>query len=158
MMVNRLAAWNMTRISAEEVQVAITVQDFRQLRLLLKETGCRLTIVKKKGFPFFMQKTKKKNGFVLGGIIFCLLLYLLSAMIWTIEIEGVQAPENEQRLMEQLEDLGVKRWGFQFQAEDPLTIKQQIIAEIPEMTWAGFEFQGTTAHLKVVEKTLPDLP
>src|SRR5690606_35191365 len=51
----------------------------------------------------------------------------------------------------------VKPGKFKFLVDDPLEIKSNMMEAIPEVTWVGFQFQGTKAILKVVEKTNPEM-
>lgn len=157
MMNQRLAAWNISRTDEEEAQFSITVKDFFQIRSLLKETGCQVRVIKKVGLPFFMKKIKRRIGLFGGVVAFCLLLYLFSMMIWNVEIEGVTLPENEHQLRQELAKMGVQPGKFKFQVEERIALQRRIMEAIPDATWVGFQFNGTTALLKVVEKTLPEI-
>lgn len=157
MMNRRFAAWNIIRTTEEDAQLSIALKDFFKLRMLLKETGCRVHIVQKIGLPFLIRRMQHRIGLVVGAISFCILLYLFSMMIWTVEIEGVRLPEDEQLLREELRSMGVKPGSFKFLVDDPLEIKHKMMESITDVTWVGFQFQGTQAILKVVEKTIPEL-
>ncbi len=158
MMNHRFAAWNISRTSKEDAQFSITIQDFFQLRPILRETDCRVSIVKRVGLPFILQKAQKRSGFILGAFLFCVFLYLFSNMIWSVDIEGVKLPEDEALLRAELVQLGVKPGGFKFRAENGTIIQQTIMDHLPNITWIGFQYEGTKAQLKVVEKALPQLP
>jgi similar to stage IV sporulation protein len=157
MMNQRLAAWNISRTGEAEAQFSIALKDFFQIRSLLKETGCQARVIKKIGLPFLIKRTKRRIGLFGGAIAFCLLLYLFSMMIWSVEIEGVALPENEQYLRQELAKMGVQPGRFKFQVEERQILQRRIMEAIPDTTWVGFQFNGTTALLKVVEKTLPDI-
>ncbi|MDQ0339638.1 hypothetical protein J2S00_002426 [Caldalkalibacillus uzonensis] len=157
MMYQRLSAWDLVRLSEEEAQVCITVPDFFRLRTLLKETGCRIRIVKKAGLPFMLKRMRPQAGLYAGAVLFLAMLYLFSSMIWSVEIEGVSVPEQEAQLRATLADLGVKPWNFKFRVAEPSEIKRQVMERLDHVTWVGFGYKGTTAYLKVVEKTLPEV-
>lgn len=157
MMNKRLSAWNIIRSNQNAAQVSITLKDFFQLRTLLKETGCQIKILKRVGLPFLLQKMKKRRGLAGGLVAFCLLFYILSMMIWTVEIEGVSVPENEHYIRQELAEMGVKPGKFRFQVADRETLHRRIEDMIPGAAWVGFQFNGTTAQLKVVEKALPEV-
>lgn len=158
LMNHRLSVWNIVRLDQQRLKLSVGLSDFLSLRMLLKETGCRMRIQKKAGFPFFMHKIERRKGLFLGGIFFFCLMYVLSAMIWVVEIEGLPLPEDEYLARDILEQVGVEPGKFKFQTEDVQTIKLKMMKELPNITWVGFEFKGTRAILKVVEKTLPELP
>lgn len=157
MMYQRLAAWDIVRTSEADAQLSITVKDFFKLRPLLKETGCRVKVVEKLGLPFMLRRMGRRLSFTIGAFSFCLLLYLLSMLVWTVEIEGVSMPEKEALFREELAKMGVKPGRFKFLVDDPQTIQRNMIEAIPDVTWVGFQFQGTKAILKVVEKTKPEM-
>jgi similar to stage IV sporulation protein len=157
MMSHRLSAWDMVRTSEDEAQFSIVIGEFLLLRSLLKETGCRTKIIHKAGLPFLLRRMRRRTGLYGGAIAFALLLYVLSSIIWSVQIEGVQLPENQQLIRQQLAELGVKPGAFKFKAVDGITIKETLMDELPGVTWVGFKYTGTVAHLKVIEKTLPDI-
>jgi similar to stage IV sporulation protein len=155
MMNRRFAAWNLIRTSEEEAEFSLALRDFFELRSLLKETGCRIHILKRVGLPFFIKRVGRRMGLYGGAIAFCVILYILSSMIWSVEIDGVRLPENELLLKKELASLGIKPGSFKFQTEDPKVIQRNIMEKLPEVTWVGFTYNGTQAYLKVVEKTFP---
>lgn len=158
MMIQRLAAWNLVRTSKEDAQVSITLTDFFKLRMLLKETGCRVEVIERVGLPFILKKVKRRIGLYVGAGLFLIMLYVYSMMIWTVEIEGITLPEDEYHVRQTLEEMGVKPGALKFRLDDVNTIKRKVMEEIPTVTWVGFEYEGTKAKLTVVEKTMPEIP
>jgi similar to stage IV sporulation protein len=157
MMNRRFEVWHIRRLNEEIAELSITVPDFFQLRGLLQETGCRAKVLKKAGWPFILKKMRRRAGFAFGLVAFGLLLYLLSSVIWSVEIEGVTLPETEQALRQELANLGVERGKLKFLADDYQAIQRQIMTVVPHTTWVGFQYEGTKAILRVVEKTLPEI-
>ncbi len=157
MMSQRFAAWNLVRSSEDEARFSIALPHFFHLRALLKETDCRVHIIKKRGLPFFFKSVRRRGGLFGGAVCFVLIMYMLSSMIWNIEIEGVKLPETEQAIRSELAQLGVKPGAFKFRAENGQTIQRKLMEQMPSVTWVGYKYQGTTVHLKVVEKTLPEI-
>lgn len=157
MMDNRFEIWHIRRLNEHTAELSITVPDFFRSRSLFKENGCTARILKKEGLPFALRKMRRRAGFTAGLVMFGVLLYLLSTVIWSVEIEGVTHPETEHALRQELAKLGVERGKFKFLADDYQEIQRQIMSVVPNTTWVGFQYEGTTAILKVVEKTLPKI-
>lgn len=157
MMNKRFSAWQFMRTSEEHAQLAITVREFFELRPLLKETGCRCRVISRYGLPFYFKRVRKRVGLYVGILLFATVLYAASMMVWQVEIEGVTTPETELEIREELKKLGVKPGSFKFSNPDYRTIQREIMKVVPSTTWIGFQYQGTTAQIKVVEKTLPDV-
>jgi similar to stage IV sporulation protein len=158
MMRQRFEVWNVVPLSAEEVQLCLAVADFFRLRLLLKETSCRVRILKKVGLPFALKQMGKNIGFYGGAVLFALLLYIGSSMIWTVDIEGITQPEQKEEVRAILADLGVAPFKFKQVAATPDEVKRAVMNQLEEATWVGFEYDGTAARLKVVLKALPESP
>ena len=55
----KMQIWNIARYDQERGKLAIRLEDFFELKPLLKETGCRVRIMSKHGLPFFFKKVKK---------------------------------------------------------------------------------------------------
>lgn len=157
MMNRRFSAWHIVRTSEEHAQLSITLREFFELRPLLKETGCRCKVISRHGLPFFLKRMQRRMGLYAGVLLFIFILYGASMMIWQVEVEGVATPETEQEIREELKNLGIKPGAFKFRNPDYKTIQREIMKLVPSTTWVGFQYQGTKAQLKVVEKTLPDV-
>lgn len=158
MMNQRFEAWNIQRSSPDEAVFSITVAHFFKLRELLKQTDCKAVVLKRVGLPFFLRRVRRRAGLATGLALFFLTLYILSNMVWSIEIEGVKLPENEIAIREELAKLGVKQGAFKFRLEDGATIQRKLMQVLPSTTWIGYELVGTKAQITVVEKTLPNIP
>lgn len=158
MMIERFDLWNVVPLSDREVEVCLTTTDFFKLRPLLKETSCQMQIIKKIGLPFTLRQLGQNKGYYAGALIFVILLYLGSNFIWTVEIEGLSSPEQKKEVQELLADLGIAPFKLKQKAAPPDEVKRAVLGQFEEATWAGFEYEGTTARLKVVLKSLPEQP
>lgn len=157
MMNKRFSAWDIRTKGEGMAELSITIQDFFHLRPLLKQTGCKAKVIHRRGFPFWVKRTKRRSGVLIGLFSFCLILYMLSTMIWFVDIEGVSTPEYEEAIREELAELGVAPGKFKFQVPEYNKIQRKIMQVMPNTTWVGFTFDGTIARVEVVEKTLPNV-
>lgn len=147
--------WNVKRIGEEVVECNIQAKDIPILRRVRKHYECSFSFVGKRGVPFRMKKAWFYNGFIIGVLGFILVMFLLSNMVWNIEIKGAN-PETEELIKQELKELGVKRGAFLFQLDDPETIQQKLTNSISAITWIGVQLNGTTYDFQVVEKEEPE--
>lgn len=151
----KMQIWNIARYDQERGKLAIRLEDFFELKPLLKETGCRVRIMSKHGLPFFFKKIKERYAFFAGFVLFITMLFLLSRVIWSIEVVGTEKISKQAVLME-AKELGIEQGKFSFMLDDPDKIQDQLMKKIPEASWIGFQMRGTTAQIRVVEKVIPD--
>jgi similar to stage IV sporulation protein len=152
---NNIMVWNVKRYESDSLSFFIRLQDVHALRAVVKKNECKCRFEKRLGFPFFVKKSWRNNGFVLGVLAFLMVIFLLSNMIWGIKVEGA-SPETEHLIKKELSSIGVKTGKFQFLVENPDDIQKTLTDNIQQITWVGVELTGTTYHLKVVEKNQPE--
>ena len=71
-----ISVWKL-RYSGGKIHLRMFASDFKKLRTLRKNTGVKVKIIAKHGFPFFIRKYSRRSGFLLGAVIFFVLLKFL---------------------------------------------------------------------------------
>ncbi|WP_163101902.1 sporulation protein YqfD [Peribacillus alkalitolerans] len=146
--------WNVKRVGNEIVIFYISLKDIHKLRAIVRKSDCKVTFKQRKGAPFLTKRLLKNSGFLLGFISFLLSLFILSNMVWGIEIKGAK-PETEYQIKQELDKMGVEIGKIQFFLDDVETIQRKLSDRIGAITWIGVELKGTTYHFEVVEKKQP---
>lgn len=146
--------WNIRR-KGTEAYFCISVKDFYQMKPLLKETYCRFHIIKRIGFPFFLHKLRTRSLFLIGVLLFFIGIYTLSFVVWRVEVVGNDKIPDLQ-IRQAAEKLGIKQGVFVFQLPPMEKIQRELLKQVPNASWVGFEMKGTTAMIKVAEKVLPE--
>ena len=96
----------------------------------------------------------KNSGFLVGIVAFLLCLFVLSNMVWEIEVHNAK-PDTEYMIRKELNRMGVKIGKLQFNMDDVDTIQRKLSDRIEVLTWVGVELKGTIFHFQVVEKQQP---
>ncbi|MEK3881618.1 sporulation protein YqfD [Paenibacillus sp. PL2-23] len=139
------------------LQFEVSVSDFFRLRPFLKETGCRIHVKQRKGLPFWLVKAEKRVWFTGGIALFFAIIFMLSSLVWSVEVEGNAKLSDEQILRAaKAEGLYPLQWSFRLQSPD--TLSKRLVSSLPGTTWIGVEKKGTKVTIQVVEMTLPDVP
>ena len=152
---NRIDVWGIKRISDEKIICYMKVEDAKKIRPLLRMTNCKVTFSHRHGLPFFMKRMTKRAGFVTGIIVFLLLLFVFSNMVWRVDVKGA-SPQVEHELRQVVEQMGIKRGTFQFSLPTVEVIQRDVTELVKGATWIGVRQKGTTFEFEVVEQQLPE--
>lgn len=118
-----------------------------------QKTGCRLEVLGRGGLPAFAERLHGRQIWTTGLLFFAVGLYLLSAFIWTIEVEGNERLETEQ-LLSACREMGLHpgAWKDGVVLEE---ITEGLLSAFPDIAWASIGLKGTgvTVHLaETIEK------
>ncbi|WP_042345827.1 sporulation protein YqfD [Bacillus massiliigorillae] len=150
----RIRIWNMKKMGTDAICFTIALYNVKKMRVIIRKYDCKATFLKRSGVPFLWRRLLFNSGFLIGFFLFLTCLFLLSNVVWGIEISGAK-PETEHKIRQQLTKMGVETGKFQFNMDESGTIQQKLSSSIDEITWVGVELKGTTFHLQVVEKKEP---
>lgn len=133
----------------------IKVKDFFLLPSIVRSARVRVKIVERYGLPFLWQRWRRRKVLLGGLSVFFIVLYYLSLRIWVIEI----ITPNELLKMsveESLEQSGIS-CGMAQSSLDRNKLIKKIVADNPDIAWAGIDNIGTKLTISIVEKQLPEL-
>lgn len=92
----QIRIWNIMRTNETTLTCSIALTDSNALRMMLKESKCRIRILEKNGLPFYLRKLKLRLGITAGLLFFMLLLLILSNMVWSVRIDGADPKLTDQ--------------------------------------------------------------
>ena len=149
--------WNIRRVGMEVCRCDIMIAEFARLRPLLKETGCRVHVEERSGFPFWLLRLRRRAGLAIGAILFIFGLYMLSTFVWSVEVTGTRNM-SPQKVIAAAEKIGIKEGAWKVKLKEPLVLRKELQSLLPEAEWVGVTIQGTRVILQVVEKDEPAKP
>lgn len=147
--------WDIHPLDNDRVLVCISVTDVRKVKTILKENKLKIRIKEKKGTPFLLKRMWKRNGFILGMLSFIFVLFLLSNMIWNINVTGAN-PKTEYELRKAAVEIGVTKGKFIFLLPNVREIQRELTEKMENVTWIGVTQHGTSYRFEVVEKEIPE--
>ena len=159
-MINEMAkhglnVWDIKAIGNRSASMNILVDDFFELRPLLKRTGCRVRVKQRIGLPFFTARLLKRKLFVTGAILFFVLLYGMSALVWDVKVEGnIKIPEEE--ILEVARKEGLYPFQFSFRLPEQDELAKDMVKQLPAASWIGVLREGTKVTIQVVEADEPE--
>ncbi|OGX60348.1 MAG: sporulation protein YqfD [Paenibacillus sp. RIFOXYA1_FULL_44_5] len=151
----QMKIWGITRKSSGYMELNIFIKDFFRLRPLLKQTGSRVHVIGRYGFPFVLEKMERRKFFAGGIILFLAALYILSNLVWHVEVQGNDQISTDSILQAAKEE-GIYPFQWKFRLKDPSALSHELQSRLPETSWVGVQVEGTKVTIKVVESSIPD--
>ena len=136
-------------------ELCISVKDYRKLRPYARKTGTRITILKRNGFPFFMNRFRKRRMFFAGMFLCAAIVYGLSFFVWSIQIEG-NITQTEEELVTYLESMGVT-FGTKKSKVICENLETELRKAYPNILWVSAEMRGTKIILQIKENEDQDI-
>lgn len=149
---NGIFLWDIQR-KQNTLYFKITLRSFLKLHYICRRTNCRkMEILRKSGLPFLLKSARRRKLLFAGGILFIIALYVLSSMVWFIEVK-CEDEDKGREVLEYCEELGLKRWKW----KDGIN-KEEVAHEIKnhfdDIAWAGITVVGTKVTVEIVEKVI----
>lgn len=151
----RFFPWNIVYVGDKQAEMHIIISDFLRIRPLLKQTGCRVHVLKRYGLPFVIKKWLNRKVFTAGMIGFVLLVYLLSLLVWDVKVEGYERFTREQ-ILTAAKQQGIYPLQWKFRLKSPDELSRSLQNQLPGTAWIGVSIHGTQVHIKIVESRLPE--
>lgn len=144
----QIPVWGIVRRGGR-IEGMVYARDYKKMRKIRARCGARLRILEKRGLPFLLRRYKKRAGLAVGFALFFLILRVMSTFVWTVDIVGNERVEDAQ-IQEALEKVGI--WeGAAISSIDPANVRQRLLLELPELSWAAVNIEGTKATVDVKE-------
>ncbi len=152
--INNVKIWDIRNIVNGVIRFRIDISEFKKLKPIAKRTKCKVTIKNKEGLYFTFHKYRKRKIFALLAIVLVIVSIAFSTFIWNIEVVGNNYISNEQ-ILNALKESGVYIGKNKaFINNKAVTNNMRVL--LSDLSWVGFELDGTKAIIKVVEKTKMD--
>jgi similar to stage IV sporulation protein len=152
---HNLNLWDIRFKAADEAEFTILLQHFFLIKPLLRQTSCKIHVLARFGAPFFLDKLSTRKYLVAGMLLFVIILFLMSSVIWQVKIVG-----NEQiktaYIMELAKQQGIYPWQWKFKLKSTENLSKELQRRLPSASWVGIEMQGTHLTIQIVESTQPE--
>lgn len=145
--------WNIIRIDHTILEGKISIEGFKLLKEVVKMVGCKVYIIEKRGFPFLLEKLKKRKMFGFGFLLFIGLIIFLTSFIWAIEVSGNERVVEEE-IIQFLQDIDINKGIFKYSIDEQ-KIRNQIMDNFNTFSFASVEIKGTKLYIEVKEQDLP---
>lgn len=145
---NRLSIWDM-RCRKGFISAAVSVASFKKLRFIKRPYKVKLRIVKKAGLPFFIEKHKNRTGFLIGAVLFILLIKFMSSFIWIVEISGNERIKNSEVKLN-CKEIGIVE-GIRKSKISSKLDAQELMLINENIAWASLNIEGCRLTVNISE-------
>lgn len=144
--------WDIVRVDYTTLKAKVSVAGFKDLRDVMQKVGCRVYIVDKKGYPFFLNKFKYRKMLAIGSVLSIALIVFLTSFIWRIDIVGNERiGDNE--IINVLSSINIKQ-GIRKSTARKQDISNILLLKIHDLSYANVEIRGTRMIVEVRERDL----
>lgn len=140
-----------TYINKENTYLELNIlkQDFWKIKSIAKKTKCKIKIMNKYGFPFLVNRYKKRNIYAIAILVIAIFIFTITRFIWNIEVYGNSKIEKKE-IIELLEQKGIKKGSLKRNINLPKIIND-IRKERSDISWIGINIEGTNVEINIEE-------
>ncbi|MFI3175290.1 MAG: sporulation protein YqfD [Bacillota bacterium] len=140
--------WHVQR-NGREITLKTSKDALPLIEYCMEKTHCHVEILEERGLPAVAKKSKGRELLVYGFFSFMLGLYLLSTLIWSVEVTGNTRVSTEDLLAFCAEyDISS---GKRKKTIDQDDVARRLLLSFPELSWVSIALEGTNVHIKVAE-------
>lgn len=148
--------WDIKKCSKNKMTLKISILGFKKIDKAAHATATIVRIKDRKGLPNFLHKHKKRKAFLIGIVLFGVIIVVLSSFIWSVEISGIDRID-ENILRNELRSCGIDVGVIKYN-HSPQEIKRKMMLSNPDIAWIWVDIKGTRAFVEVKERTeKPDI-
>ncbi len=132
-----------------DMQISMRARDFRKIRPLVRQSGCRVHILERGGLPFLLWRIKRRPVLWIGMLLIFAGMLFASTRIIHIQVEGCQRiPES--LILRALEDQGVVPFG-PYPEQRLVDIAAMMRLYDERIAWVSLELEGSCLKVAVAE-------
>ncbi len=147
--------WHINRTSPVTMRLYADLNSFFRFKSLLRQTGCTMHVQSRYGLPFLLSKMEARLFFAVGIVLFILGIYVLSQLVWRVDVEGNERIPYDDIMLEAKQQ-GIYPFQWKFRLQEPETLSRTLTQALPGAAWIGVDVKGTRIRIRVVEQTVPD--
>ncbi len=151
---NGITVWNVSR-NGDMLSCSMFARDYRYVRRFRRKSGAKLKIKRRKGAPFIYHRYKNRKGLMAGFALLVAFLITMPKFVWSVEVSGNEKTETE-LIINTAEKIGIKS-GAKLSSIDPDNLRPTLLVELPELSWAAINIEGSRITLDVRERLTPEI-
>lgn len=148
-----LLFWNISGENEFSVQICIPVKELSRALAIAENAQCQALVICKQGLMQQFGGLMRRLPFLLALLFTILLSQWLSARVWFFSVEG-NAAVPDGMILRAVAECGIAP-GTRGKDIVPQTIKDHVLAEIPQLSWLTVRQSGCFATVVVREKEFP---
>ncbi len=150
---NNINFWNL-KYKKGKIYGCISPKNFLKLYTLRHGLNCKIKVIKKRGYVFYIKKYKKRFGFIFGFIFFITILFFLSNFVWIINVEGNYTIPTQQ-IIKSCKKIGIYEGISKEKVKNKYDAQRlQLIQD--GIAWCSLNVEGCVLTVNLSEATVSD--
>ena len=145
--------WGLQWESETVFTVRTTRHSLPLLRQITEEAECTITTQEERGAPILLHRGKRRYALMAGALLLLLLSLCGNIFIWDFRVSGNETVPEE-AILRALENCGITVGSVGLEL-DQKAIRNQVLLELPDLSWLVVNVKGCTAHVQVLERQRP---
>ena len=142
--------WDVS-LSGDTIKAKIGINKFRKLRSIAKKTGAKISIVERRGLPFYLRNNYDRVGLLLGAGIFLFFMTIMNSFVWCIQSVDSEKFSREQ-ILQAAEKAGLS-YGIRVKNFDEEKAAREIYKAFEgELSWVKVNIKGSLAVVDFRDK------
>lgn len=128
-------------------------KNLMKMKPYLQKTNMKIRLLRKYGLPYFLKQHKKRAAFLVGFLLFCVMVYVLSLFVWEVKVTGedkLVADSLLKEIEEQYVPLGTIKSKI-----DCSKLEESLRKDFDEISWISCELKGTSLTVYLEEGMAP---
>lgn len=146
--------WDISWVADDEILVKVRLSAVRPLRHIGRRARCRFYFQEREGLPFVISRLRRRKALVAGALLFAISIYLLSSVVWFVEVRGNQ-DVSEAEVLSTAQRAGLQRGTIKWTLQKA-AVEEAVREQLPAVSWVAVYIKGTKVVIEIAEKTLPD--
>ncbi|HEU4963159.1 MAG TPA: sporulation protein YqfD, partial [Bacilli bacterium] len=147
-----IVLWDIRQLKTGDYRARIRREQIRPFVLLLRQTGTKIHFERKFGVPFLTWRASRRKFFLAGALTFLIALYALTSLVWNVDVEGDLKHVSPETIEQAASEIGIYQGAWKGKLPDTDILQEQLLDKVPQLAFAGIQFQGTHVKIQVVEK------
>ncbi len=145
---NNIILWEMAK-EKDFLTAYISKKDYTRCREYLEKTKVDLYILKKFGLPYFIKQYRRRYGFIIGFLLFFLLVYCFTMFVWDINVTGEGVYTKEQIIKDVRDNyVNIVTPKKDIDCE---ALEKELREKYDKVAWISCEIRGTRLNIDLTE-------
>ena len=142
--------WNL-RPGNEGITACTSINGYLNIKKCAVRSGMRLKVQQRRGMPFFLDKYRRRSGLLIGFVLFIAIIFVMSSMVWTINISGNTVTTDEE-ILAVLAESGLEPGVFG-DSINAAEIRFFALSRLENVTYIAINRMGSAVNVEVTERT-----
>lgn len=133
------------------LELWVSTKEMKRVRRCAEKCGCRVEVLREKGFPAWRRRYGNRYGFMLGLLLAVAAMFFLNCYIWKMDIRGNERISDTE-VIQRLAAYGLKEGSWK-NGMDLEKARNELLLQYPEWSWLSLSIEGSTLEVRLEEAT-----